>query len=355
MKSEEIKILIASHKPFKIPEGKVFVPIHAGRDVAQESSKDGVIKSSDYQWMLENTIGDNSGDNISAKNRLFSECTVLYWAWKNYIKLGTPKYIGLMHYRRHFVFRDDYYKNSKQTKLESALSYITEPFIDEKYISNIGLSDDEITKASHEFDLVVSKESNLKLINNGRNVREDYIHTIAGTKAKDFDLMMNIVKELSPEYFDVLTECANSPHKFLYQMFIMKRELFFEYCDFLFPILFELENRIDFTDYSQNGKRSVGYLAEILLTVFVRKKQREENLRILRLGCTLVEYPYEKSYLRRQLEKGSPRIFDFIRYKAISFFLKGTKKQINKEKYQGIRNSIKAYSRLKNLLLTKDS
>ena len=36
------------------------------------------------------------------KNRNINELTALYWAWKNYDKLGNPDYIGLMHYRRQF-------------------------------------------------------------------------------------------------------------------------------------------------------------------------------------------------------------------------------------------------------------
>ena len=38
-----VKILLVSHKPFKVPKGEYFVPIHAGRSIAMEKSKDGKI------------------------------------------------------------------------------------------------------------------------------------------------------------------------------------------------------------------------------------------------------------------------------------------------------------------------
>ena len=115
------KILLVTHKPFKIPSGNAFVPILAGADVALTNNKDGKISKNDLEWLQTFCIFDNSGENISSKNRLYSECSAFYWAWKNFEQIGNPEYIGLMHYRRHFIFNEDYYLNSKQSKLEKAL------------------------------------------------------------------------------------------------------------------------------------------------------------------------------------------------------------------------------------------
>ena len=64
-------------------------------------------------------------------------------------------------------------------------------------------------------------------------------------------------------------------------MFIMPRDLFFEYCEFLFNILFEIEKQINFDEYTTNGKRVLGYLAERILSAFVWKKS-EEKLKLLK-------------------------------------------------------------------------
>ena len=340
-----IKILIASHKPFKMIDGNYFQPIHVGREIAQSLSKDGKISDKDYQWLLDNMIGDNEGENISTKNRYYSECSALYWAWKNYDKLGNPDYIGLMHYRRHFIFNDEYYETKPKNKWEDALGFVSEMFIDEDYLNRIGLNDENIKSGCEKYDLIVSKDTKLDLIY-GRNIREDYANTIAGAKVKDFDEMVKIVREDYPEYKAVVDEKIDGYTKSLYQMFIMKRELFFEYCEFLFGVLFKIEDKMNFDEYSTNGKRTLGYLAEDLLSMFVWKKESEQ-LNILKLGATLVEFPYEDSVILGMLKKGCPSYFKYLLLKSKSLFLKGVAKQINKENYQSLRQQRKLYKRLK--------
>ena len=101
-----VKILVCYHKKDVLYKSNILVPIHCGRAVATEKHKDGQISAADYDWLLRNTIGDDTGDNISKLNREVNEMTAIYWAWKNYDKLGNPDFIGLCHYRRLFNFAD---------------------------------------------------------------------------------------------------------------------------------------------------------------------------------------------------------------------------------------------------------
>lgn len=341
----DIKLLVATHKPFKIPKGKFYLPIHVGRSVADAVSKDGVINSEDYDWLVKNTIGDNLGDNISAKNRFYCECSALYWAWKNYDEIGNPDYIGLMHYRRNFIFNDNYYVSKEKSKWQTALAYVVEPFIDDDYQEKIGLNDENILAACQNYDLVVSKDAALDLLNN-RNLREDFANTIKGSKVKDFDLMVDIIQKDYPKYSDVLDANINGYKKSLYQMFIMKKELFFEYCEFLFGVLFKLEEQIDFEDYSINGKRTLGYLAENLLSIFVWKKETE-NLKILKLGVTQVEFPYEPDEIEKLYKAGCPSYLEYLFSKLKIWFSSGKDKENFKEKSKALRNRRAAYKYLK--------
>lgn len=308
--NKNIKILIVTHKPVDFPKGKYFVPIHAGRDVALNRSKDGLISKKDFSWLCDNTIGDNTGDNISIKNRYYNELSALYWAWKNYDKLGNPDYIGLMHYRRHFVFNEEYYKKkiSKETAKNQGFSVISEKYFDEEYANRIGLCDKNIECMCEQYDAIVSYPSHLSLsYGKHHTLRTDYIE-ILRLKAKDLDLMVNILKRKYPNFADKIEDYVNNDQKLEYQMFIMKKELFFEYCDFLFGILFEIEKQVNFEEYTIREKRTLGYLGEIMMSLFFIINA-DRGLKIKNCGISFIECENAKHFYKRYLSRFMKNIF----------------------------------------------
>ena len=100
MVKPKVKILLAYFKPTYLFKNDLLIPVHAGRAVAMLESRDGFLTPEQIKWMQKNTIGDDSGDNISRLNRNFCEMTVQYWAWKNFDAVGNPDFIGFMQYRR---------------------------------------------------------------------------------------------------------------------------------------------------------------------------------------------------------------------------------------------------------------
>ena len=71
-------------------------------------------------------------------------------------------------------------------------------------------------------------------------------------------------------------------------MMICRKDLWNQYCEWLFPILFELEKEIDILQYNGYQQRVFGFLAERLLNIWVRHQklkvchifivERERNL-----------------------------------------------------------------------------
>ena len=58
----------------------------------------------------------------------------------------------------------------------------------------------------------------------------------------------------------------------MFNMFAMKKEIFNEYCEWLFTILFELEKRIDISNYDAFQARVFGRISELLFNVWLDKQ-----------------------------------------------------------------------------------
>ena len=161
--------------------------------------------------------------------------------------------------------------------------------------------------------------------------------------------MLDIIKEYYPQYQDVTNKNIKGYKKSLYQMFIMQKDLFFEYCEFLFGVLSKVESKLDMTSYTINGKRTLGYLAEILLAIYVWKKE-EEHKKILKLGVTEVEFPYEDEYIKKIIQKRCPSLLKYYILKIKSYFLRNNDKLANRELRQSIRRQRRSYKKLTKLL-----
>lgn len=218
----DIKIIVATHKKYWMPDDPMYLPLHVGAE-GKES------------------IGytpDNSGDNISGKNANYCELTGLYWAWKNL----KADYIGLAHYRRHF-------SNGKQFGDKK-----------DKVISQV-----ELEKCLAEADILLPKPRNYWIETN----YSQYAHA---HHAIDLDTTRTIIQEKYPEYINAYDESMKRTTGHRFNMFIMKKDKFDEYCEWLFDILFELEDRLDISSYNKNDARVFGFVSERLLDIWLETK-----------------------------------------------------------------------------------
>lgn len=223
-----MKIIVAAHKPCWLSPDSSYFPLQVGR-FANEAF---------------GITGDDTGDNISNKNANYCELTGIYWFWKN----CRADYVGLCHYRRYF--------SSRRVTLG----------IDSKYKSVFTKQDYEMLLS--RCDCILPQKRNYFI----ETVRSQYNH--AHHKI-ELDEVEAIIREIYPQYSKSFEKVMNRRRLHLYNMFVMKWELFDRYCSFLFDVLFELEKRIDISDYDSRDARVFGFVGERLLDVWIEANHIE--------------------------------------------------------------------------------
>ena len=74
---------------------------------------------------------------------------------------------------------------------------------------------------------------------------------------------------LTPEYLSSFDKVMESKKEHQCNMFIMKKELVAEYCNWLFPIITTMREKIDYKEYTAFHKRFPGRISERLLDVWL--------------------------------------------------------------------------------------
>lgn len=212
-----LRIYAMTHKAFDVPEDPMYQPLHVGREGKVDLG---------YP-------GDNTGENISHLNCYYSELTGFYWLWKN---CKDVDYIGTCHYRRFLI--------NEQEKVFTKFEY---------------------EKLLQEYDLITTRRV---ILNNSYHYGFSANHNIHA-----LDTAGEVICDLYPEYYPAYITLVHQNETYFGNMIVTSKELFDEYCKWLFTIFEEVSNRINLdTDEDAYHKRVLGFISEFLLLVWVRVK-----------------------------------------------------------------------------------
>lgn len=84
-------------------------------------------------------------------------------------------------------------------------------------------------------------------------------------------------------------------------MFICNKNLINDYCEWIFPIMFELEKQLDTSNYDDYRKRVYGFLTERLFNVWFTYKNlkvKETNVKLLGKMLNFKMFFYKLPFLR---------------------------------------------------------
>lgn len=232
-KMMELKILVITHKEYNIPIIDGYVPMMVG-----------AVR---HVKINEAYLRDDVGDNISEKNDSYCELTGLYWLWKN----NTSEYTGLVHYRRYFanvkksfIYRGRYVMLNKK----AAYSILTKADCD---------------KLLSQCDVIVKETEKRKMTNQ-----------IIFTRLLGEDFWKQIRNLIAMEFVDYLEEFEKTAQGYTHlncNMFIGKKSIMDEYCQWLFSVLDRMDQLHIEETKDRYHNRELGYLGELLFEVWLKK------------------------------------------------------------------------------------
>lgn len=167
------------------------------------------------------TVNDAEGDNISERNRRYSEMTAFYWMWKN----AKSDYLGICHYRRLWVDLDKIVEKLRTTDVDAILPLPT--------LAEHSVFDDYLLK--HIPDV--------------------------------WRPMMDVLQQKSPDYYEAAQSIFKGNIFYASNMCILRRDVLNDLCEWMFPIVMEVEKRVgDLPDTYYN--RYAGFCTERLITLY---------------------------------------------------------------------------------------
>ncbi len=257
----EIKLYVCFHEPVAVPSHPLLCPLQVGAALAGKR--------------FPGFAHDDEGENISAKNRAYCELTGQYWAWKNV----TAGWYGFFHYRR-YLYPD---VDAKR------------PYIIRREPDLAALGYDRFGPLIERYDMILPQGEDM-----GVPVREHYARY---HRATDLDLAKELVRAMYPEISVDLDTYLNGTAQYFGNIFVMSRDVFHDYCSWLFPLLEAFD-----AEAPDPEPRVDGYIGERLLGVYAEYRRRElKTLELPRVHFYTGEEYVKRRALNALLPPGTKR------------------------------------------------
>ena len=228
----------------------------------------------------EDWLRDNTGKNISQKNKHYGEYTFHYWLWKNYLDKIKTNWVGFCQYRKFFFLEKTKEDNLSFKNLKNSIIIDAEGLdgnfdciLGKKFkVDNYKFS--KIIK-HHLIDFLLNptlffnkKKRNLKFhfdLFHGKGNLESAIKLLDSDNQNDFREYMK-------------NNTSFNPHN----MFICKTQILKSYYNVVFPWLAKCENLFGFENLSGYGKKRIyGFLAERFMSFWFNKNYKVKELEII--------------------------------------------------------------------------
>lgn len=236
-----IRIFVCCHKFYDILP-PLCEPIQCG--AAVNSEIDGILH-------------DNEGENISPRNPEYCELTAHYYAWKNI----DADYYGFYHYRRFLTAEPD-----------TKRPYFAKGTLSDKDKTRFFADENYWCRLIEQNEIIAPKSENM-----GISVYQHYC-TSKYHYAEDLELFIEILNKNYPEFKNSAKQYLSQNRQYFCNMFVMSKNLFFNYSEALFSTLREFDS-VKMLHGNFQSDRTNGYLGEIFTGIYITYC-REKGIRI---------------------------------------------------------------------------
>lgn len=190
------------------------IPIQAGAALAEKSIAD---------------VKDNTGINISAKNRMYCEMSAVYWIWKN----TNHDWIGIEHYRRHLLVKPEMLTDDVDAIMP--LPYICYP--------------------------------------------NEMAQFLRFTTEDVKDALSRALEALHPEEFEDYKKILYGKYQYTYNLVCVRKNIFDDYCQWFFEITEFMEREYSTEVPELVETRAFSYVAEVLTNLYFMSHQHDLRIR----------------------------------------------------------------------------
>lgn len=243
-------------------------------------------------------LRDDTGDNISVRNREWAELTAHYWVLRNWLLQNKDvEYVGFCHYRRFLDFNSGPLTRFRLLRrfIPFGAKYVSfkkfSTYFGSKYIEK------KIYPVVNGYDIITTGKVYFPTM----DIYGQYIYS--GHPDAELQRLKAIIREGWPDYVDDMERFFSGNEAYMWMNFIMKRSWLQEYLEWQFAILNKLEATSDWEHLNMEvwaSARPAAFLAERFINVWIWHKLRTENTKILeRQLIKLVDDNDKPSYASR--------------------------------------------------------
>lgn len=210
---ESLSIYVTTQVEFAPPADPIYIPLQVGK----------------YGKPDLGYLGDDTGESISDLYFLYGELTGLFWIWQN---VDNVDIVGICRYRRYFI-------DSSGKELQK-----------QAYIDLL-----------EQYDAIISKHKQCE--------ESYYEHFGRIHDSRDLDAVGRVMKRLYPDYADAYDQAIYGHIYYDGNLMVTKLHVLKAYAEWLFNILVEVGEEIDFSAYANDQKQLFALLSEQMFYVFL--------------------------------------------------------------------------------------